>query len=97
MFYAGFFISQIGMWMQTFALGWLVVQLAVRGSAPERAPFYLGLVGLARAVPSLPVGLLAGVIVDRVDRRRVLMLAASSDEADVADKLTMLTYRSVRQ
>jgi MFS family permease len=89
-FYAGFFISQIGMWLQTFALGWLVVQLAVRDGVPERAPLYLGLVGLARAVPSLPVGLLAGVVVDRFDRRRVLMLAAAGS-ASISLALAGLT------
>ena len=57
--------------MQQFGLGWLVVQLAIRDGAPQLAPFYLGLVGLARAVPGLAFGLFGGVVADRADRRRL--------------------------
>ncbi|HEV7662926.1 MAG TPA: MFS transporter, partial [Chloroflexota bacterium] len=54
--------------------GWLIVQLAERDNAPQLVPVYLGLVGLARGVPVLFAGLAAGVIADRVDRRRLLMI-----------------------
>ena len=54
-------------------MGWLVVQLAEREGAPQLVPVYLGLVGLARGVPSIVAGLAAGVIADRVDRRKLLM------------------------
>ena len=39
--------------MQIFALGILVVQIAEREGASGARPFYLGLMGLARAVPGL--------------------------------------------
>ena len=63
--------------MQIFALGILVVQIAEREGAPELAPFYLGLMGLARAVPGMALTLVAGAVADRVDRRRLLIVTQS--------------------
>ena len=60
--------------MQMFGQGYLVVQLAVRDGVPQLAPLYLGLVGLARAVPGLTFGLFGGVVADRADRRRLLLV-----------------------
>jgi MFS family permease len=73
-FWTGFLVSMTGNWMQMFALGWLVVELAVREGTPEQAALYLGLVGFARLIPSLVVGLVAGAVADRVDRRTVLIV-----------------------
>src|SRR5438093_1956627 len=64
--------------MQQFGLGWLVVQLAIKDGVPQLAPFYLGLVGLSRALPGLAFGLFGGVVADRADRRRLLLLTQSS-------------------
>lgn len=64
--------------MQVFALGILVVELAARDGTPERAPFYIGLVGLARAVPGLALTPMAGAVADRTDRRRVLLLTQTT-------------------
>lgn len=61
--------------MQQFALGWLVVDLAVRDGSPQLAGFYLGLRSLASALPALAFGLFAGVLADRVDRRDLLLRA----------------------
>jgi predicted MFS family arabinose efflux permease len=66
-------ISNVGSSMQQLGLGWLIVQLAERDGAPHLVPVYLGMVGLSRGVPVLFAGLAAGVIADRVDRRRLLM------------------------
>jgi MFS family permease len=75
---AGLTVSNVGGWMQIFALGILVVQIADREGAPELAPFYLGLMGLARAVPGLALTLLAGAVADRVDRRSLLLITQST-------------------
>src|SRR5919201_96134 len=64
--------------MQQFGLGWLVVQLAIQDGVPNLAPFYLGLTGLARALPGLAFGLFGGVVADRADRRRLLVVTQSS-------------------
>jgi MFS family permease len=78
LFWFGLVVSNIGSWMQIYGLGWLVVQLAIRDGVPHLAPFYLGLVGLSRALPGLTFGLVAGVVADRSDRRRLLMITQAS-------------------
>ena len=70
----GWVLHNIGWWMQTFGLGWLVVQLAVRDGDGSRAALYLGFVGLCRAVPGLMLGLVAGAYADRVERRRLMIV-----------------------
>ena len=71
--FGGLVAANLGLWMQEFALGWLVVQLAVRDGNPALAGFYLGLRSLAGAVPALALGLFAGVYADRTDRRQLLI------------------------
>ena len=60
-------VSNIGSWMQIVGQGWLVLQLT-------NSAFYLGLVGLARAAPTIAFSLFGGVIADRFNRRRVLVV-----------------------
>ncbi len=60
-------ISNIGSWMQILAQGWLILQLT-------DSPFYLGLVGLVRAVPTIALSLVGGVLADRFPRTRILMI-----------------------
>src|SRR5213593_3522070 len=90
LFWIGLVVSNIGTWMQQFGLGWLVVQLAIKDGVPQLAPFYLGLVGLSRAVPGLAFGLFGGVVADRADRRRLLIMTQTS-AAIVAGILAALT------
>src|SRR5437867_2584216 len=90
LFWIGLVVSNIGTWVQQFGLGWLVVQLAIKDGSPQVAPFYLGLVGLSRAVPGLAFGLFGGVVADRADRRRLLIMTQTS-AAIVAGILAVLT------
>src|SRR5437762_3072817 len=90
LFWIGLLVSNIGTWMQQFGLGWLGVQLAIRDATPQLAPLYLGLVGLARAIPGLAFGLFGGVVADRADRRRLLIVTQSS-AAILATVLGVLT------
>src|SRR5436305_6803427 len=90
LFWIGLAVSNVGTWMQQFGLGWLVVQLAIRDGTPQLAPLYLGLTGLARAVPGLAFGLFGGVVADRADRRRLLIVTQSS-AAILATVLGVLT------
>lgn len=64
----GSFISNIGTWSQKVAEPWLVFSLS--GSA-----FLLGLNGFAAEVPLLTLLLLGGVLADRFDRKKLLMLS----------------------
>src|SRR5256884_3331099 len=78
LFWIGLVVSNVGTWMQQFGLGWLVVQLAIKDGSPQLGPLYLGFVGLARAVPGLAFGLFGGVVADRADRRRLLIVTQTS-------------------
>jgi MFS family permease len=68
LFFTGQIISGTGTWMQTVAQAWLVLRLTNSGVA-------LGLVTALQFLPMLVVGPLAGVIVDRADKRRVLLIS----------------------
>ena len=67
LFFGGQGISLIGTWMTRVATSWLVYRLT--GSA-----FLLGLVSFASQIPILLLGPFAGVWVDRLNRRRVLVI-----------------------
>lgn len=66
----GSLVSNIGTWMQLIGSGWLVLQLT-------NSPFWLGMESFAAALPILAFSLPAGVIADRVDRRRLLLVGQS--------------------
>jgi len=70
-------LAMLGYAIQTFALGYYIVQLAVRAGTPELGSFYLGVVGVAQVIPSLLLGAFGGVLADRVDRRRTLVTTES--------------------
>jgi MFS family permease len=74
---AGTALSQIASWMEEVARGWLVLQLT--GS-----PFQLGLLGFIRGFSQLLVSPFAGVLADRLDRRR---LAAVTQMVPAVDAL----------
>ena len=65
--WAGSCFSFSGQWVQVMALSWLVLELT-------NSPFYLGLLGLVRAIPALIFSLFAGVLADRVNRRWLFLL-----------------------
>jgi MFS family permease len=67
LFWSGNFLSNIGTWMQNVAQGWLVLLLT-------NSAFWLGVVGFAGSIPFLFFTLFGGVIADRVDKRRLLIV-----------------------
>lgn len=67
----GLLISNLGTWMQFTAMGYFVAHNA---GSPHRAALELGILGAARAIPVLVVSPLAGVVADRLPRRRVLLV-----------------------
>jgi MFS family permease len=60
-------LSQIGTQVQRVAVAWQVFELT-------GDPFQLGLLGLVRFVPLFLFGIAGGVVADRYDRRRTLIL-----------------------
>jgi len=67
LYFSGQVISLSGTWMQNIALAWLVVELT--GS-----PVDVGLLAFFRFIPFTLFSLPAGVIADRFDNRRTVML-----------------------
>jgi MFS family permease len=70
-FVMGQLVSLIGTWMQSVAQSWLVYRLT--GSA-----VLLGTVGFASQIPIFLLSPLGGVVADRHERRRVLLITQSS-------------------
>jgi MFS family permease len=85
----GMFVSNVGTWIKMVAQGWLVYTLT-------DSPFYLGLVGLARAVPVLALTPVTGVLADRMDRRW-LMLLGTIGTSLAAGIMAVLTLTGVVQ
>lgn len=67
LFFMGQGISLIGTWMQMTAVAWLVWRLS-------HSALLLGLVGFAARIPTFVMAPFAGVLVDRVDRHRLVIL-----------------------
>jgi MFS family permease len=66
LFFGGQTISLIGTWMTRIATSWLVYRLT-------KSPLLLGTVGFVGQIPTFLLAPIAGVIVDRMDRRKVLV------------------------
>lgn len=66
LFWSGAFVSNIGTWMQNYALGLIVY--AFRSSE-----FDLGVVSFLSGIPVLFLALWAGGLADRVDRKRLII------------------------
>jgi hypothetical protein len=66
LYLGGQLVSLAGTWMQNIAQGWLVYQIS--GST-----VMLGVVGFAAAIPAFLIAPWAGVVVDRVNKRNLLV------------------------
>jgi MFS family permease len=67
LFFGGQGISLIGTWMQQIAMGWLVYRLT-------DSALLLGVVGFTSRIPTFLLTSLAGVLADRWNRHRILVI-----------------------
>ncbi len=67
LFWLGQTISQLGGWMQTVGLAWLVLEMT-------DSPFMLGLIFTLQYAPHLVVSLPAGALADRFPKRKLVMV-----------------------
>lgn len=81
---AAYLVSGIGSQMQSVAINWHVYLLT-------HSPLALGLVGLTRVVPIVVFSLWGGVLADRLDRRK-LMVVTQSCMALIAALLAFATF-----
>jgi MFS family permease len=70
LFWIGQWISVTGTWMQTMALSWLIYRLT-------NSPMALGFLAIARFGPSLIGSPFAGVIADKFQRRKIVIITQS--------------------
>lgn len=87
LYWSGMFLSNIGTWMQTVAQGWLVLQLT-------NSPLYLGIDGFAASIPTVLTAPMAGVVADRLDRRKVLLVTQSVQMACAATLALLVLIRA---
>jgi MFS family permease len=85
----GALTSSIGTWMQKVAQAWLIVTMTGAGSA-----FFLGLDSFLGELPILMLTLIGGVVADRYNRRR-LMLMSQCVQMAAAFTLAGLVYADV--
>lgn len=84
LFYFGQCISLTGTWMQRTAQTWLVYTLT-------KSPLMVSIVGVCQFMPMLLFSLFAGVIVDRFDKKKLLILTQAVFMMQAAI-MTMLTF-----
>ncbi|MGH2727956.1 MAG: MFS transporter [Actinomycetota bacterium] len=70
LFWSGALISNTGTWLQNVALAWLVLELT-------DSAFWVSMVTFTQFIPTLLFGLFGGLMADRLDRRRVLLVTQS--------------------
>ncbi len=73
-YFAGQVISNVGTWLQALAVTWLVLDLTGRSDR-------LGLAVALQFLPLLVLGAPAGVLADRVDNRRLLLITSAVSAA----------------
>ncbi len=71
LFFGGQVVSLSGTWMQNVALAWFVVELT-------HSPVAVGVLAFCRFVPFTIFGLVAGVVADRLDNRRLVMVTQTA-------------------
>ena len=83
LFFTGQMITLIGSWIQSVAMSWLVYRLT-------QSPFLLGLVTFASQAPIFFVTPFAGMIADRMDRRKVFIVTRALSMAQAAILTVMM-------
>ena len=84
LFWASLLFSAVGSQISTVAIAWQVYEIT-------NSPFQLGLTGLFRALPIMLLSIPGGVLADRMDRRRLLIITQSL-AALLALALALLSY-----
>lgn len=89
LFFGGQLISLSGTWMQQIAIGWLVYRLTA-------SPFILGLTAFSGQIPTFVFAPVAGVMADRWNRHRVLVITQTLSMFQAA-VLTILVFTGAVQ
>lgn len=71
LYFIGMAVSMTGTWLQVVAQGWLVMKLV-------NSAFLVGMVAAAATLPGMLFMLFGGVIVDRFQKRKILIITQAS-------------------
>lgn len=71
LYWCGQLVSLTGSWVHRTAKAWLVLELS-------SSPLAVGVVSMLQFLPALLFGLLGGVLADRFDRRRLLLVSQTA-------------------
>ncbi|MFD2246034.1 MFS transporter [Pontibacter ruber] len=89
LFFVGQGISLIGTWMQQIALSWLVYRLT-------DSVFLLGAVTFSSQIPSFILGPFAGVIADKFERRKVLVVTQALSMLQASTLAALVLTNSIQ-
>jgi MFS family permease len=89
LFWTGQLVSLIGTWMQSVAQGWLMHRLT-------HSPLMLGLLGFCQFLPVTLLALWAGVVADRIDKRKLILFTQSAALVQAAILATVVTTGAVQ-
>jgi predicted MFS family arabinose efflux permease len=78
-------MSSIGTWMQIVAQGWLIYRLS-------HSAFLLALDQFMGGIPIFVLSLLGGVVADRVERRKILLISQYIQMASAAVLTTLVAF-----
>jgi len=84
LFWAGQLVSLIGTWMQSVAQLWLMHRLT-------SSPLMLGLLGFCQFLPVTLLSLWAGVVADRMDKRRLILVTQTCALAQAVTLAAVVT------
>nr|MDQ3328161.1 MFS transporter [Chloroflexota bacterium] len=89
LFFGGAMVTNIGMWMQQVAQGWLVVSLT-------DSEFLVGLVAFCAMIPTLLLSLFGGVLADRLPKRRILLTSQILSVALIGSLATLISTGNIK-
>lgn len=79
LYFAGQLVSTAGTWMQNVAQAVLVVALIIKLThSAEQSSLWLGIVACAAGLPLVLLSPLTGVIVERIPRRRIMLVTQTT-------------------
>ncbi len=90
LYWFGQLASVLAQNMEGVAQSWLVLEIT-------NSPLLLGLTGLTFAAPTILLSLLGGVIADRADRRRIMILSQSASALNFLIIGTLVATESIAQ
>src|SRR6266545_1918587 len=88
LYWLGQLSSVLAQNMEGVAQSWLVLELT-------DSPLLLGITGLTFAAPTIALTLIGGVIADRADRRRIMILSQSASASMFFILATLIVLESI--